>query len=223
MFTIMQYYKELSYWQKTTLFLRWITAPFEKMERIIPSRGTFLDVGSGAGLFDLLLVLKSPKRTVVGVEPDEMKYRQAQSISVPSRHLSFTPGYFSAKLMQSRFDGVVISDVLYLLAPDEKRRLLGDALQVLHPRGKIYLKTNVAAPSIGFWLCWLQEFLSVTILGITHSNAGRLYFNTRDQYQTLFAQLQLSVDEEIPLTTLFFHPHTMFVLSHPTPLNKVHA
>src|SRR5262245_6886384 len=124
MIKIIHHYNQLSYPEFLALWLRWISAPFTTMERYIPPKGRYLDIGCGAGLFDILLVTSSPDRHVIGIEPDIHKVKQAKQASTSLERVSFKAGYFSPSSFTSKFDGVIISDVVYLLPPDEKQQLL---------------------------------------------------------------------------------------------------
>jgi 2-polyprenyl-6-hydroxyphenyl methylase/3-demethylubiquinone-9 3-methyltransferase len=58
---------------KLFCLLRYITAPFNEMEKMVPKKGKILDIGCGHGLFELILKSKSNKRVITAIDPDSKK------------------------------------------------------------------------------------------------------------------------------------------------------
>lgn len=196
---------------KFFLLLRWVTAPFIEIEKALPKSGSFLDIGCGHGLFDVLLAYKNKKRKIIGIDPDKEKISVAQQLEKKFSNLRFMHGYFYHTDFKQKFDVVILNDIEYLLPTPEKEKLLKDIKRILKNNGVIVLKTNHNNHSIGFLLCYLQEVVATKLLSFTHAGGG-LYFFTLKQYRDLFQECGLKIVKEKEMKTAFFHPHYLFLL-----------
>lgn len=195
------------------IFIRWITAPMEDTEKELPKKGRILDLGSGHGLFTLYAALKNQEREHFGIEPDAAKVVEARKLTEELKNVKLKTGFFSTDIWKdTKFDAVIINDVMYLLPPEEKRKLLHEIKKVLAPGGTVIIKTNNAEKSFGYLLCYLQEVLSVGLMGVTFAKGRGLYFYTVEQYHELFEKCGYIVVKEKKLHTSFFHPHYLFVI-----------
>ena len=158
--------------------LRWWSCPFPTIAAVVPPRGEVLEIGCGHGLLSLFLALSAPSRRVRGVDVDPAKVDAA---TVAARRLSPAGGEVSFAtvdrgwLPDERVDAIVIADVLYLLEPDEQRRLLAACAGCLRPGGVLVVKEVATEPRWKFRWNQVQETLSTRLLGIT-AGGDRLHF-----------------------------------------------
>src|SRR3989344_3834046 len=103
-------------------FIRQLTCNFSAIEKYIPEKGTILDVGCGHGILSDFLVEKSPAREVLGIDPSAKKIALAKKKFRNSHNPTFRKAYLSE--IKGKFTAVILVDVLYLLPPREKLKML---------------------------------------------------------------------------------------------------
>lgn len=160
--------------------MRWWSCPFAAIEAVVPPQGRILEVGSGHGLLSLFLALSQPGRQVHGVDVDEAKVdvarlaaeRMGAGDAGPS-FATVAPGWLpDAQVADEHVDVIVIADVLYLLEPEDQRRLLVACARALGPGGLLVIKEVSTEPGWKFRWNTLQETLSTRVLRITASGGG---------------------------------------------------
>ncbi|MDA2932757.1 hypothetical protein MYX82_00275 [Acidobacteria bacterium AH-259-D05] len=67
-----------------------------------------------------------------------------------------------------QYDCITIIDVLYLLSPDEKLRMLTECSNALNRGGLLLLKETDDHPRWKFWLSMMQELLAVKVVDLTY-------------------------------------------------------
>jgi len=203
---------DTSLFTKVFLFLRWISAPFKKMETLCPQKGLILDIGCGHGLFDLFLIIKSKNRIIYALDPDKKKATPTRALNKKINNIFFFKNSFKNFSTKEKFDAILLIDLLYLLSSKEKRSLLEKAKTLLKPNGKILIKTINYSPTFKFLLCYLQEFIFVKLLKFTFSETKKLSYYSLNQHRNLFNNYHFKIKKEIQLKTIFFHPHYLFIL-----------
>ena len=123
----------------------------------------------------MFLALCEPRRHVQGVDVDEAKVDVARiaaaRLDSGEAKVSFTtvaPGW----LPEEHVDVIVIADVLYLLEPDEQRRLLVACARTLRPNGLLVVKEVSPEPAWKFRWNQAQETLSTRVFRITAGGDG---------------------------------------------------
>lgn len=141
----------------------------------MPRQGRVLEVGCGHGLLSLFLALSGPARHVHGVDLDHDKVGAALvaagRLAPEDAEVSFSTvdqGWVPAEPA----DAIVIADVLYLLTPDDQRRLLVGCAACLGPEGVLVIKEVAPDPRWKFRWNQVQETLSTRVLGITAGGVG---------------------------------------------------
>lgn len=64
-------------WPTIFTHIRFFTAPFRRLESLVPKTGLIIDLGCGYGIFSNLLALSSNQRQVIGIDLDEGKIKYA--------------------------------------------------------------------------------------------------------------------------------------------------
>ncbi|MBI4495172.1 MAG: class I SAM-dependent methyltransferase [Chloroflexi bacterium] len=149
---------------------RHLLAPLEQIAASVPPQGNVLDVGCGHGLFSLLLALVWPDRHILGVDPSPAKIEVARRVGRALPNVEFRLGSVEAA-GERAFQAVALLDVLYLLPPEQKLRLLRGCRQALAPSGVLLVKTNDTHPAWKFALTRFQEW-AMTSLGLTLGHGG---------------------------------------------------
>jgi len=193
--------------------IRWWTAPFEALETEVPRSGKILEVGCGHGMLATFLALSSVDRTVVGVDIDAQKIELAQE-SV--RHLRQGEATVSFEhrpsgeilTIDGGWDAIVFADVLYLIAPEDRSRLLSDCIAALAPGGRLIVKEVNTEPRIKAFVAQFQEFLATKVLRITDGDA--LDFPSAADIKELMVAGGLTTRVG-RLDKGYFHPHCVVV------------
>lgn len=98
----------------TNLFtrIRFWTGSFEEVERLVPKKGTILDLGCGYGIFANYLAASQPKRFILGVDLDRKKLMFADK---GMQNAAFRYGDATRQRLQ-KLDAIVLLDVLHHLS-----------------------------------------------------------------------------------------------------------
>lgn len=211
--------RTLALWQKLPRSarvhtkIRWWTAPFEALEVEVPRSGNILEVGCGHGVFTTFLALSAVSRTVVGVDIDAEKIALAQEAAKGLRpgeaDLSFEHrDSGEVPTIDEGWDAIVFVDVLYLLAPDDRSRLLAECVAALAPGGLLIVKEVDTEPRFKARMAQFQEFLATKVLRITHGDA--LDFPSAKKLESLLADDGLET-RMARLDKGYFHPHCVVV------------
>ena len=164
-------YRRLPLGTRAHVALRWRTCPFERVAAEVPS-GWILDIGCGHGAFTRHLALTDPARTVRGVDVDARKIDAARraggSLGGRVAFDAVPPGWVPDD--EPRWDGIVITDVLYLLGRDEALGLLRAAAAALTPGGRIVVKEIATTPRWKYRLATGQELAATRVARITEGD-----------------------------------------------------
>ena len=193
--------------------IRWWTAPFEALEVEVPRSGNILEVGCGHGVFATFLALSSASRSVVGVDIDAEKIQLAQASLLGLRPGEATVSFEhrdsgEVLTIEGGWDAIVFADVLYLLAPEDRSRLLSDCFAALAPGGRLIVKEVDTEPRIKARVAQLQEALATKVLRITDGDA--LDFPSAADLEALMVGSGLTT-RVARLDKGYFHPHCVVV------------
>jgi 2-polyprenyl-3-methyl-5-hydroxy-6-metoxy-1,4-benzoquinol methylase len=186
------------------MVIRWLTCPFDRVEKRVPAAGRILDLGCGHGLFAAYLAVCSDERSVVGVDVDEAKIaiaRRAADRLGP--RLDFRHDV-AATLAEGSFSAIVLNDVLYLMDPEVQRDLVRRAAAAIEPGGTLLIKEQGELPKWKFEWNRLQETAAVRLLKITRGTG--LHFVPMHAYRIWMVEAGLAVFEH-PLDRGYLHPH----------------
>lgn len=158
-------------------WLRWRSAPLDRLARHRSHPGRCLDIGCGRGLLAHRLAQLRPDADVLGVDPDASRVRSAVRAGERlglSRRVRFETIGRQWTPPAASFDTVFVVDVLYLLGLDEATKLLRAATASLCEGGVLVVKEMADTPRWKRLLAGAQETLSVRVLGLTHGKAVAL-------------------------------------------------
>jgi SAM-dependent methyltransferase len=188
---------------------RWWSAPLAAVERAAPVQGRILEIGCGHGLLSLYLALSAPARRVFGVDIDAGKIagarRAAERLAPGEAHVSFVavePG----ELPEGPFDAIVVCDVLYLLGPPARSKLLDAAVDHLGPDGVLLLKETARTPRWKGVLTEAQERLATGMLRMTAGD--HVDFADPDTFVEQLTHRDLDVTST-RLDRGYLHPHVL--------------
>ena len=193
--------------------IRWWTAPFEALALEIPRAGNILEVGCGHGVFTSFIALSSRSRNVVGVDIDEEKIKLAQGSLQGLRSDEATVSFEhrpsgEIPTVGGGWNAIVFADVLYLLAPEDRSRLLAECAAVLAPGGVLIVKEVDTKPRFKARIAQFQEFLATKVMRITDGDA--LDFPSAADLEMLMKSNGLTT-RVARLDKGYFHPHCVVV------------
>lgn len=199
--------------ERSFMFFRYISAPFFAIEKLIPSNAKVLDVGCGHGLFELVLKNQINKRSIIGIDLDGGKIRYAKKLGKKIAETKFHQrSIFQINEDKEKFDCIVMFDVDYLLKNEEKIKIFKKVKKLLNKNGIFILKTVIKDNSLGYYLGYLQELMTVFLFKKTFTKDKGFGFLNISQYKKVFKNSGFRIKNEGKLKTIFYHPHYFFLL-----------
>lgn len=171
------------------------------LERHAPRAGAILDIGCGHGLVANLLALGGPGRDVTGIDIAEPKVLAARRTIGARTNIRFAVAD-ATTFQGGPYAAITIADVLYLLPPELRARLLASCARMLTPDGVLIWKSQVRERSAKYAITLGQEWL-MTTLGPTEGHG--LYFPTTDES---LADLRAAGFRAIALPMTSWRPYT---------------
>ena len=165
-------YRPLSTWESFYLRTRWRLCPFELVESHVPKRGRVLDFGCGYGMLSNFLALKSPGRTVVGVDLNSERIEVAKRSAKGHPEVSFHLGDVH-DFQGIPFDAVVMTDVLHHIGDDKVQVLLRIIRSCLSDNGTLVVLDVDRSPLRKFYTTYLIDRL-LNLTRLLHYRSGGL-------------------------------------------------
>lgn len=198
--------------ERLFMFFRYISAPFFAIEKLIPNNVRVLDVGCGHGLLELVLKNKFNNRSIVGIDPDKEKIMFAKRLSKTLKETIFYQNsIFQIKENDEKFDYIVMFDVDYLLNNKEKVKIFKKVKKLLNKNGIFILKTVIKNKSLGYYLGYLQELITVFLFKKTFTRDKKFNFLSISEYREVLKDSGFKIKKEDKLKTIFYHPHYFFI------------
>ena len=154
--------------------LRLATSPVAAVVDRLPAEGRILDWGGGHGAVGLAALQEEFGRRLVITDLDPAKLRSAAAAFEAAgvadraevRHVS------DGAVPTGPWEGIVVSDVLYLLDVDAQRRAVVALADALAPGGVLVLKEMARRPRAKWLAMRAQEQVAVRLARITASAGG---------------------------------------------------
>ena len=186
---ILEFYKPLSLWECFYLRTRWRLCPFEKIESLVPRKGKILDLGCGYGLLANLLAARHPGRSVTGLDLNATRIDVARRSAVGRRNITFYHADLE-DIAESRFDVIIMTDVLHHIPREKSGRLLSIAVSRLQASGRLIILDVDRVPA------W-KHYAARTIDRLLNPGAP-LYYRSREEMRQLLERFSLQVEMTIP-------------------------
>jgi 1-acyl-sn-glycerol-3-phosphate acyltransferase len=116
---------------------------YEQFHELIPRSGRFYDLGCGYGFMTYMLHWAAPERNFTGVDYDEEKIETAQHNLMRDETIRFEQGDLSVFTPEA-CDGIIISDVLHYMLPEQQAALLERCYASLNPGGLLIIRDGVS-------------------------------------------------------------------------------
>lgn len=116
---------------------------YEPFHQLLPREGKFYDLGCGYGFMSYMLHWAAPGRRFVGIDYDEDKIETAQGNFMRDSGMYFQQGDLTKQELET-CNGIIISDVLHYLLPEQQSALLDRCFSALEPGGVLVIRDGVA-------------------------------------------------------------------------------
>lgn len=116
---------------------------YEPFHDLLPREGAFYDLGCGYGFMTYMLHWAAPGRKFIGVDYDDEKIETAQNNFLRNEDIRFEQGDLVTYQLQP-CNGIIISDVLHYLLPEQQRDLLNRCYDALTPGGLLIVRDGVS-------------------------------------------------------------------------------
>ncbi len=116
---------------------------YEQFHALLPKEGKFYDLGCGYGFMTYMLHWAAPGREFIGVDYDDEKIEVAQHNFMRDDTIRFEQGD-ATKVKLENCDGIIISDMLHYLLPEQQQTLLENCVAALNTGGTLIIRDGVA-------------------------------------------------------------------------------
>ena len=119
---------------------------YEPFHVLLPQSGLFYDLGCGYGFMTFMLHWAAPQRKIIGVDYDEEKILTAQNNYTQKNQFELKEDkveFITADLTQitlSKCEGILLSDALHYLLPEQQIELLNKCYEALNEEGVLILR-----------------------------------------------------------------------------------
>lgn len=154
---------------------------YETFHELIPREGEFYDLGCGYGFMTYMLHWAAPNRKFIGIDYDEEKIETAQNNLFKNENVDFNSADVT-KLELNACDGIIISDVLHYLLPEQQEALLLKCAEAIRAGGTLVIRDGVAELKERIKGTKLTEVFSTQILSFNKTQ-NDLHFISQKQIE----------------------------------------
>lgn len=183
----------------------WEDNRYRRIEKMLPKKGRFIDMGCGLGIFSNYLALCSPKRKILGLEFGQKKIKIAQQAAQKGGlvNASFAPKNIT-KAKIPKVDVIIIMHVLHHLNSfQEQERLLRTCLRKLKKGGILLIDEVEKNFSLRYFLAILTDNLLYP--------GDTFYFKDRTSMLKLLKQFPLEVEVKDVSDFLMPYPEIIYL------------
>ncbi|UCG77489.1 MAG: methyltransferase domain-containing protein [Nitrospirota bacterium] len=206
--TIWRSYRNTNLRTRIFVLIRGLVCPWDKIMKNIETGDSILDIGCGHGLLLNLFRERYPEKRCAGFDHDKDKIDIARSTSGA---IDFMLNDEINRIEGERFDLVTIIDVLYSVPFEEWKDIFSTAIGKLSEDGTLVIKETVNTPKWKYWICLLQEFVAIKVLGYTKGSSP--FLGSIDFYLSKIEENGFIVKDHIRVDRGFPWPHYLFVCS----------
>jgi SAM-dependent methyltransferase len=192
--------------QRVHILIRFLTCPFLRTIDDVPAGARVLDIGSGHGLFAVLLV-DGRASEVIAVDPDLRK----SLLRAPAPKIRKIAGYDDA--VRGTFGAVVMFDVAYRMPPSERRALFARVLPRLEPGGVFLFKEMDPGQRLKLRWARFQERISDSLLGITLGEG--FVAQPRHEVMSMLEEVGFTDVRARAIDRGYLHPHLLYTAKRP--------
>lgn len=170
---VLEVYNPVSIWESFYLRARWRLCPYESVETLVPKSGKILDLGCGYGMLANLIALKSPSRSVIGIDLNDRRIRTAKR-SINDRNNIVFHCLALESIEVSTYDAVVMTDVLHHIDDETVTKLLKTITSLLSDNGVLVILDVDRAPFWKFFITYFIDRLLNPLSQLNYRSIGAL-------------------------------------------------
>ncbi|MBZ4188761.1 1-acyl-sn-glycerol-3-phosphate acyltransferase [Niabella beijingensis] len=166
---------------------------YQPFHELMPASGNILDLGCGYGFMSYILYWSSQEqRRLTGVDYDEEKIATAAHCFSRTEEVRFVHADITRFVFET-YDGIIISDVLHYLQPEQQVAVMEKAIRSLRPGGVLVIREGDKDLKEKHKGTRLTEFFSTKVFSF-NKTANELYFLSGQLIEQLAIQHQLSFE-----------------------------
>jgi 1-acyl-sn-glycerol-3-phosphate acyltransferase len=165
---------------------------FERYDELLPNSGKIYDLGCGLGYSSLYLHLRQDKREIVAMDYDQDKITAAQNHYLNGDNIRFEHGDIR-NLSLEPAAGILISDVLHYLAPDDQLKVLRTCAESLIDGGVLLVRDGLRDESEGHRFTAKTEKWSTKLIQFNKTDVP-LHFFDREFIETFARETGLDCE-----------------------------
>lgn len=182
--------------RKIWFYLKWHILPMIKIEKIMPRKGSLLDIGCGEGIISSYLALCSTERKVFGIDWNGKRIISTLNMTRNLKNLNFVKGDASEELPKhNNISGIILSDFLHHIDYSSQEHLLKLAYECMNDDATLLLKEIDKGYSLRFFFSFLADHILYF--------KGRVYFRSRQQWKDVLKRTGYSVEDEPAHKSIF--------------------
>jgi len=162
---------------------------YEFFHQLLPRKGAFYDLGCGYGFMSYMLHWAAPERQFISMDYDEEKIEIAQNNLFKTDAVAF----IFANLNQVQLnpcDGIIISDVLHYLLPEQQSALLEKSIHALRPGSMLIIRDGITELQDRIGGTKKTEYWSTKLMRFNKAE-NELHYISRKSIETIAQQYQL--------------------------------
>lgn len=169
-------------WPTIFTSIRFLTAPYGVLEKLVPKKGFIVDLGCGYGIFSNYLGLIGPQRKILGIDKEEEKIKFADR---GIKNVKFLRADIN-KIELKKAEIILLIHVLHHLNSfSQQEKLLLACREKLAVRGKIIIAEVDKKPILKYFLGWIADHLLYP--------GDKIYYRFPAEFKKLFAALKFRV------------------------------
>lgn len=174
------------------------------LDRLAPKSGRILDMGCGFGLFSLFLAMRSPERTLFGVDLSGKRIEAARKAADRLRltNVHFEQADIRDFAVSGEWDGIFTLDLLHHVLPQSRRDFLAAARSHLRPDGTLVIKDIATRP---WWKMAFTWVLDQAMAGPCHVWYQSVESQTEEIENHGFEVRSRSFRDRLPYPHVVFH------------------
>ncbi|MBS1667720.1 MAG: 1-acyl-sn-glycerol-3-phosphate acyltransferase [Bacteroidetes bacterium] len=148
---------------------------YQLFDELLPKTGNILDAGCGYGFMSYMLHFVSTERKLIGVDYDEKKINTANHCFSRDENIHF----ISSNLLDfqyGKYDGIILSDVLHYLQPEQQKQVIENCLESLNLHGILIIRDGDKDLKERHKGTIITEFFSTRFSGFNKTTENGLSF-----------------------------------------------
>lgn len=180
-------------WKKYFARLRFWYAPFVEIEKLLPKKGTIVDLGCAEGILTSYAALSSKDRQMIGIDIDAKRIKQSPHL----KNAIFKHGDVT-KTSFPKSDALVVFHVLHHM---ESLKTQEDFIQKCHEQLKpsgllIIIEVNVR-PTLKYLMTWFTD--RILVAWVFEKNIyAKIFFRKKSDWEKLLSQAGFNVKTITP-------------------------